>query len=185
MSAGKQNAPSIDGIRAFYRSDSSAKAILDYCAGRKNNSSETKVDRLVADVGHREGEGTVSRSEVISTLRELEKLGCGTFVIGRRGQPSRFQWDVQMIALGKAAKGDELPILSQSESHEEDDIDIDDPDQEIRLIPHSYRLRRNLNLTLHLPDDLTGKEAARLGEFIKTLPFEESEHFSTQKEHSP
>jgi hypothetical protein len=41
------------------------------------------------------------------------------------------------------------------------------------LEAHPYCLRQGLTIQLNLPDDLTGAEATRLGEFIKTLPLEQ------------
>jgi len=43
------------------------------------------------------------------------------------------------------------------------------------LRTHKFHLRHNLNVFLELPVDLTPDEAARLGMFLSSLPFGETE----------
>ncbi len=74
-----------------------------------------------------------------------------------------------MISVAKAAKGEEQTIakLDPGESvSSEDECDV--PAGTLR---HAYRLRQDLMINLELPANLTTKEATRLAEFIKTLPF--------------
>src|SRR6266566_8268956 len=151
-------------IKNLYGDNECAKAILDYASSRSRNSSVTNVDRLTWVIS-RDGR-TFSRREVIEVLKALENLGCGKFVIGRRGQPSRFEWEVQMIGVGKVARGDHAEIAPLSEGEE---LPEETEDDEMRegLIRHSYKLRLDVTLTLDLPIDLTSKEAVRLSEFIK------------------
>jgi len=57
------------------------------------------------------GEGQAfERREIIALFRQLEKAGCGQFVEGRRGWPSRFVWSVGLTGVGRAAAGDAQPI---------------------------------------------------------------------------
>jgi hypothetical protein len=107
------------------------------------------------------------RSEVIAAFRSLEEAGCGKYVEGRHGWPSRFVWEVKSLHVSDAAKGrgqlerdagpDELPPDA------EDDTD---------LIEHTFVLRPDLSISMELPAGLTKHEAARIAAFVQALPFE-------------
>jgi hypothetical protein len=164
-----ENNIDMEKLKYLYANDSVAKAVLDYLAARQNNATETKVDRLANclwQAGHQ-----FSRRDVVVFLKELGQAGCGSFVIGRRGQPSRFEWTVQMISVAKAAKGEQLSVELLDITNEKP---LEEEDVQIGMLRHPYRLRPDMTVTLDLPDNLTAKEALRLAEFIKTLPFEET-----------
>lgn len=157
-------------LKRLYNENNSVKEFLDYVASRKNNSRQTTVDRAVYKLN--DGGTRLSRRDVINVMQELDKLGYGQFKTGRRGQPSRFEWGVNMISVGKASRGEEAVItpLSLDEIRATDESD-DVPAGKIR---HFYQLRSDTNIALELPADLTANEAGRLASFIKTLPFEET-----------
>jgi len=158
----------ITGLKSFYGSDQAAKAILDDFAGRQRNRGVTKVDQLL-DRMNSQG---FNRSDVIRVLRKLEELGFGDFVEGRRGHPSRFEWRYELVAVGKAASGD-LQHLQEVSDVDEEDEDIEHvPDVPSGSIAHKFQLRPDRQVELILPVDLTTREANRLSEFIKTLPFD-------------
>ena len=50
--------------------------------------------------------------------------------------------------------------------------DADQEDLQPSAIKHSYRLRPDFIVQIELPADLNAREAERLADFIKTLPFE-------------
>jgi DNA-binding transcriptional regulator PaaX len=80
--------PNTDMLRSLYRDSPVAHAFLDLAARRERDRSETKVDRiwrLLVEEGQ-----VFERREIIALFRRLEKAGCGQFVEGRRGWPSRF-----------------------------------------------------------------------------------------------
>lgn len=158
----------IKGLKRLYTNGPVAKAALDYLSGRQKNSRWTKVDRLERQLG--QAGHQFSRRDVIGFMKQLEQQRCGKFVIGRRGQPSRFEWDMNMISVAKASRGEEQSVepldpVEMPRDEEEEDV----PAGTLR---HPYRLRPDLVISLDLPSDLTAREAARLAEFIKTLPFE-------------
>src|SRR6266699_3635041 len=84
-----------DKLRGLYTTSSAAKCFIDYFATRERNASTTKIDRLLQI--SQERNQSVSRPEAIEFLRRLEEIGCGRYVEGRRGHPSRFAWDVSLI----------------------------------------------------------------------------------------
>lgn len=94
--------------------------------------------------------GPTARQRIVSALRRLEEQGLGKFIVGRRGQPSRFKHrrDGQ-------PKTQAPPLI--------------DPG---RMVEHLYQLRPDLRIGVELPADLTAAEAGRLADFVKTLPFE-------------
>jgi len=173
MTALEQTKVDISHLRKVYGNNNCAKAILDVAASRKNNSYSTNVDRLMWVIS--QGGTSFSRRDVITALRELEKANCGEFIIGRRGQPSRFRWSVEMIAAGRAARGDQKDVESLAEGDARKGTD-EEIEVSAGMVRHSYKLRPDFSLELDLPEDLSAREAARLAEFIKTLPFEPTEH---------
>src|SRR5437870_10107671 len=93
----------IETIKSIYKSDPVARTIFDDLGRRQRSTPETSVDRLLAileNKGH-----TASKTDVIQFLQALEKAGCGSFILGRRGHPSRFKWSDNFIDLGRAAAG--------------------------------------------------------------------------------
>lgn len=67
--------------------------------GTSARCRETSIDRIVTVVG-------ASRSEAVNLAKKLEEAGCGEFIVGRRGSPSRFSWSHSRISLGRVALGE-------------------------------------------------------------------------------
>jgi len=157
----------VKGLKRLYIDNAIAQVTMDHFAARQKNSSVTTVDtlsRILASQGRE-----FPRTEIIDFFRKLEKFGCGRFWIGRRGQPTRFEWEAQPISVAMASKGEQRPI----EYLDSEDVeDVDDDDVLSGNIRHTFHLRPNLAIKFDLPDNLTGREAARLSEFVKSLPFE-------------
>jgi len=155
----------IGELQRFYAGDEAAHRILDHLASRKRDRGSTTVNRLQANL---ESQGrTISRGQVIRVLKRLQQLGCGRFMAGRKGWASRFEWGVGMVDVGRAAAGApvEPGLLSARDAEEADDEELG------QVLDHPFQLRRNLTVTVSLPDDLTPAEAGRVADFIKTLPF--------------
>lgn len=55
-------------------------------AAREPGRAEVSLERLEAEFGD------ASRYEIVASLKALEKAGSGQFVVGRKGQRSRFVW---------------------------------------------------------------------------------------------
>jgi hypothetical protein len=150
-------------LRKLYDNNETARRVFDHFARRTYNATETKTDRLLALLNSN-GQ-IVSRGELISLFRQLEKLGYGQYIAGRHGHPSRFIWKVSIVSVGQAAAGESQNVeaISSEEQKQNDDG--------VGIIPHVYQLRPELQVTLELPSDLSSREAERLSEFLKTLPF--------------
>ena len=86
-------------VRALYKSDERIQAFFVWAANRANDAAETSVDRI-SQVAN------ASYAEARAFAKELCEIGCGEFIIGRKGWKSRIRWEVSLRSLGKAAKGD-------------------------------------------------------------------------------
>ncbi|MBW3599256.1 MAG: winged helix-turn-helix domain-containing protein [Planctomycetes bacterium] len=155
----------VEKLKELYASDTAAQRFLDHAAGRQRNQSETTVDRalqILRNDGHH-----VTRQEIISVFQSLENCGCGRFVAGRRGWPSRFVWSTAMISVGRAATGEQEDV-------EELEEETTEAVGEHEWIAHSFHLRPDLTVEFELPVDLTAPEAARIARFVEALPFGDS-----------
>jgi hypothetical protein len=126
---------------------------------------EVPVDVVVERTGK-------ERREVVRMFRELEALEAGRLVVGRRRQKTRFMWSdgIDVVATAKQFL---LGTLPPAEAQKASTVSAAPmlPGASIR---HRYVLRPNLELELLLPSDLTVREAERLAEFVKTLPFNQA-----------
>lgn len=160
-------------LKALYSTDPAAKLILDEFGARQRNQQATKLDQLLLRLSNA-GKG-VARADAIKTLRKLEDAGCGKFLTGRKGHPTRFEWSYDLVSVAKAATGEvqvveEIQPAPQTDNGEEPEaVEVPLPEG---AIEHKYQLRAGWQVTVGLPSDLTSREAARLSEFIKTLPFD-------------
>jgi hypothetical protein len=149
-------------LRNLYTSNPVARVLLDHFASRKYDSTFTKLDRavqIVTDLGT-----PASQADLREVFKDLGKASYGEYVPGRRGHPSRFVWSASLRSVGMAASGDEVEIQEV-----EPEGPSDEPPPE--MLEHTFRLRPMFPVTLSLPPDLTTTEAARLADFIRTLPF--------------
>ncbi|WP_019624936.1 hypothetical protein [Thioalkalivibrio thiocyanoxidans] len=146
-------------LRSLYDSNSAYQAIFDYLAGRTQNRSVMKVDRVVQQL-----QGEATRKDVIDLSKKLEEMNLGAFIVGRRGKPSRFEWASELTQVGRVAAGEEAELRPYSADEE----DSEDPED---MVTHEYMLRPDLPIEIRLPADLTEREAQRLGEYVRTLSF--------------
>jgi hypothetical protein len=152
-------------IRKLYEKSEAAKAFFEWAADRQKDAAETRIERLeyMADLGHR---------EAIELARTLSEIGCGEFVVGRRGAKSRVKWNYSLRSMGEAAKGEIAELKHVSSEAEQDDDLEDEVEIEENAIRHTFQLRPDNTVTIDLPSDLSKKEAERLATFIQSLPFD-------------
>jgi hypothetical protein len=105
----------VSNIRDLYKSEENAKTLFDWLASRSKDMWTTSIDTLTRKLD-------VYRGEAVSLARALEEAGCGEFVVGRRGAPSRFKWEFSTISLGKAAAGEEQRLEAPESPVDEEDI---------------------------------------------------------------
>jgi hypothetical protein len=124
--------PDLQGIRQLYAKSAVARAFLDHVAGRENDQSETKIERILSLL-RREGHN-FSKTDIRGLFRNLEDLSCGTYIIGRHGHPSRFKWSVGITSLSRVATGESQTIEDVAEKTEILDTIIPDDDEEDNTI---------------------------------------------------
>lgn len=117
---------------------------------------EMPLDGPLSDVRF----GGMSKRELISLMRDLEELGLGKLIVGRRQKKTRFQWAVSTVEIARVAS---------DEAEASDATQLESGGQTIN---HQFQLRPNLRIEFALPADLSKSEAERLAEFMRTLPFE-------------
>jgi len=169
-------------LQEMYRTNEVFRAIFEHFTVREKNSRSTKTDRmlkLLYDLG-----GTADRRAVIQFFRGLERAGCGRYVEGRRGHPSRFEWVVKLNSVGLVASGQQAKVQPLGEEEFSFSLDNEYPPIEGASpvagervpvssngdVSHPFRLRPDRTVSLVLPSDLTPQEAQRLADFVKTLP---------------
>jgi hypothetical protein len=126
-----EKSPNIDLLRQLYQQSPVAQAFLDHAAKRERDQSETKVDRILVLLraeGH-----AFPRRDIIALFRKLQDQGCGQFVEGRRGWPSRFVWSAGLTSVGRAAAGESQPIArisTEENTLDRGDSDVDQVDSD-------------------------------------------------------
>lgn len=137
---------------------------------REPNHGETAVQDLL--------EFFRDRQAAVAFLKSLADIGCGTFVTGRRGRPTRIEWaDCGAIPIAKT-----FLFGSSHGPQEVSDREIPEVTPEALNPPetsskadafhrHTFLLRPGLSVRIELPLDLSKEEANRLAEFIRAIPF--------------
>jgi hypothetical protein len=164
----------ISALKSLYLENKTNSIAFNIFKSRDKDSKETKLDRL-EELIRNEG-GAPSRVDVVALMKGLQQAGCGRFIVGRRGAPSRFEWTVSLRSVGLAAtSGSDRVDQMEVDAEERDAADATDSRAEFDCgtasITHSFVLRRDYRVSLTLPVDLTSREATRLAEFLQTLPF--------------
>lgn len=107
------NSKVVSEVRRMYREDPRYQALFDWLAGRKRDASETSVDRIAYKLD-------IHRGEAVAMVKRLAEEDCGEFIVGRRGQQSRFRWAYSCISLGKAAAGEDEELEAPEDPVAED-----------------------------------------------------------------
>ena len=151
-------------LQAFCVSEEPARLLFEDLSNRQRNQQVTKLDQIL----NRLEDKGITRGIAIQFFRRLEDIGCGQYVEGRKGHPSRFVWEDDLITVGRVARGEAGQIESLNSEEEEAANEA----RQARDFEHIFRLRGDFVVRLRLPSDLTDKEAQRLGGFLKTLSME-------------
>ncbi len=158
-------------LRGLYQSNETAAKLFDHFAGRKNKASLTTAENVETLTG-------AFRGDAVELLKRFADLGLGTYFIGRRGSPTRIEWDYDIREVGKAAQGAPATLRpverlgDEEESDEPSSRDQVSHSEKSGVIEHLYQLRADFRFRLSLPADLSNREADRIGAWVKSLPFE-------------
>ncbi len=88
----------VNSLKALYTQNEAAQRFLAWAADRQNDSTQTSIDYLAQKAG-------IDRRGAIEIAKELERLGLGEFVVGRRGGKSRIVWSASLKSIGRTAIG--------------------------------------------------------------------------------
>ena len=122
----------VQSIRKLYDQDVTARAALDWAASLKKDARSTTIERFTQVL-------SISRQVAVALAKELENAGCGQFVVGRRGSPSRFEWAYSRISLGLAASGATEEVERVTDLLPEDDDEERLPAQDTLTIKEAKR----------------------------------------------
>lgn len=158
----------IQELRELYETEENSQPFFRYLASRKKGRIRTCSVKAFHNSLIKQG-SELTHSQVVKLFKHLDALGFGQFFVGRHGKPSRLRWKADSVSVGLAAtrKADNIIWL---ENQVGDEVETG---EEMELLTHTFRLRRNLTVNFTLPSDLTKVEAQRLAGFIVTLPFGE------------
>lgn len=134
-------------------------AFFDYLASRKRFPADLTLDDASRALPK------VSKPDLIAIFRDLDALGLAEFRMGRRGFKTRLTWIARPADVASAWRGELQEVAIGDDSDEDSILESED------FVEHVYQLRRELQVRLELPADLTEKEAAKLARWIETLPF--------------
>ena len=84
-------------LREMYKSDGVVRAFLDHMVKRERIQRETKIDRILDFLNENE-DNRFSRGDITELFKKLQRVGCGQYVMGRRGGSTRFVWDVRSLS---------------------------------------------------------------------------------------
>ncbi len=85
----------------------------------ERDAAATSIERLMFVT-------QTNRREAVELAKRLESAGCGYFVVGRRGQKSRFEWNFSLIDLGQVAAGEATELSQVAATAVDTDDDQDD-----------------------------------------------------------
>ena len=171
-------------VRRIAGSNKRFGPFFSWAADQPEGTRETELDTIESQVG-------LSRLQAVALCKQLQEATVGRFVAGRRGRPSRLEWNLDPRAVGAVivqaegdaqvdetdgGDGDDAPAPSRGNSRSRQQHDAapapapaaqtaerEDEDR------YSFRLRSDRQVHVSLPIDLTQREAARLAEFVRAL----------------
>ena len=147
-------------LHQLYHSNNAARALLDYFASRERSSKKTSVDRAEAVTGE-------DYYDLVNVFKELESIGVGKFVVGRKGHESRMVWQYDIISIGQAARLEEEELEAVPSDADEDD----GKPNSIEMKEHQFYLRPDLKIELQLPADFNGSDANKMKAWLDFLTF--------------
>lgn len=160
-------------LRACYAARPEFAELFRFLAAKKRSTGQLVVSKLAAEDDLRTiGSGSGRKRAVLDLFKELQELGVGALIVGRRGKQTRFKWaeDVTMLDVARAALGE--PEESRSVEAGLTASSSSGPRHAVPgFVAHQLVVRPGLTLRLDLPEDFSSDEAERLASFVRALPF--------------
>lgn len=135
-----------EGLRELFEEDPGAREFLKWASERQNDAARTSIDRLEQKAG-------VDRRKAIELAKQFDRLGCGRYIIGRRGAQSRIEWAFSLKSIGRAAVGEGGALETVDPELVAESADLADLAKEDAPSPESVGLsiaeaKRRLGITL-------------------------------------
>ena len=165
----------VNALHSLYQSRPDFIEFFQALRSRERNRSAITVENFLKapEIDKSNYNGQTLARKVREFFNELENVGLGELIIGRRRAKTRFVLKVPLGEINKVIDmldKREMPEASRSpESHPRRENELS-TEHVSRMVIHKYILRHDCNITIDLPIDLTVNEAERLSGFIKTLP---------------
>ena len=103
----------------------------------------------------------LERNQVVVLFKSLEEASLGTYMVGRRTQPTRFKLNISDRLV---TRGIQKALATNEQINAGSNIGSG-------MILHSHALRPDTIIEVRLPIDFTQKDAQRLKSWIDTIPF--------------
>ena len=104
----------VEAVQALYDQNSHAKQLFDWTASLQRDAMATTINRISQVL-------KIPYKAAVSLAKQLDDAGCGEFIVGRRGSPSRFEWAYSRVSLGQVAAGEAEEIKEVSDPISEKD----------------------------------------------------------------
>lgn len=89
----------VGALKRLYAEDEAAHTFFEWAAQRQNDATQTSIAYLAQ-------KASTDERHARELAKRLAGLGCGQFVVGRRGAQSRIVWSVSLKSLGHAVTRD-------------------------------------------------------------------------------
>lgn len=138
-------------VQKLHDSKPIIQSLFKYWKSYSRNVASHKAYRLFSEVSE-----IANYNELVAALRDLQNNGCGQFILGRRGQESRFVWadDISMTEVVYKITGGTVETSPEE-----------------RTIARVFKLARTngeLNIKIELPANFNEREANRLCDFVRS-----------------
>ncbi len=134
---------------------SDSARVWDHLTRKFPKVNQVSVDDLEASMA-KEGHQLTRTYHLIPVLKAWSAAGFGSFIVGRRGSPTR----INLPGLVERLKG---PPRVESEAP------VEAGTREAQLLNVPVPIRRNVVAHLHVPDDLSAAEAEQLCQVLRLL----------------
>jgi len=159
-----------DQLRELYRTTYEARAFLDWL-------KENEQCYLTLGVGYAEEKTGINYYELVAIFKELDKIGAGEFIVGRKGHDSRFNWKLNTKKLAEAATDEfgttylTLPDMLNVPKNAVEAITASKQKNKTDKLKHSFNLRRDFVVDIELPSDFDGGDLSRLKNWLDLLVY--------------
>lgn len=153
-----------NGVHSLIKSEPLAAALFESLSGRRRRRTNTSIQSLL--LGLRKLGAKAASQDLRHLLMKLELLGCGRYLVGRRGYASRFVWATNVVDIVSRVKpnGAGQPEML-TPKHKVSAIDMTVQS----MYPHRYEtLDRGAKFDFVLPVKVSKVKADAIAEFIAT-----------------